>query len=146
MMCEERRLLGRISTECADLFQRSSSCVEGRNGQLALQHHSRHPSSDRKLVALTAVHNYFTQRPVGTTAAERFFGRRPDKLFDRIVEQVPLPGRPARKRPRLTKTALSPAASCMSGSGRNDDYGRKHRPLYSGLPPGGALGSQYQIS
>ncbi|MDQ3774685.1 MAG: DUF6399 domain-containing protein [Pseudomonadota bacterium] len=46
------------------------------------------------------MHNYFTQRPERTTPAERFFGRRPDKLFDRIVEQVPLPGRPARERPR----------------------------------------------
>jgi hypothetical protein len=59
MMCEERRLLERVSAECADLFQRSSSCVEGRNAQLALQHHSRHRLSDRKLAALTAVHNYF---------------------------------------------------------------------------------------
>lgn len=109
---DERRLLERVSAECADLFQRSSSCVEGRNGQLALQHHSRHRLSDRKLAALTAVHNYFTQRPEGTTAAERFFGRRPDKLFDRIVEQVPLPGRPARKRPRPPKPPyLQPLAA-----------------------------------
>ncbi|MEZ5583597.1 MAG: DUF6399 domain-containing protein [Candidatus Competibacteraceae bacterium] len=38
----ERHQIEQVATECAHLFQRSSSCVEGRNGQLALQHHSRH--------------------------------------------------------------------------------------------------------
>jgi hypothetical protein len=63
----ERHQIEPVATECAHLFQRSSSCVEGRNGQLALQHHSRHRLSDRKLAALTTVHNYHTQRPEGTT-------------------------------------------------------------------------------
>ncbi|HEX9005571.1 MAG TPA: DUF6399 domain-containing protein [Blastocatellia bacterium] len=39
---EERAMVERVAQECADLFQRSSSCVEGRNGQLALRHHSLH--------------------------------------------------------------------------------------------------------
>jgi hypothetical protein len=34
--------VGRVARECANIFQRSSSCVEGRNGQLALHHHSLH--------------------------------------------------------------------------------------------------------
>ena len=45
------------ATGCADLFQRSSSCVEGRNGHLSLYHHGSHRLSDRKLAALTALHN-----------------------------------------------------------------------------------------
>jgi hypothetical protein len=53
--------------ECADLFQRSSSAVEGRNGQLSLHHHGRHRLSDRKLAALTAVHNFHIRRADGTT-------------------------------------------------------------------------------
>lgn len=96
---EDRRLLEQVATDCAQLFQRSSSCVEGRNGQLSLHHHSRHRLSDRKLAALTTVHNYLIQRPDGTTAAERFFGQRPACLFEAVLSQVRLPGRPARKRP-----------------------------------------------
>ncbi|MEF8770227.1 DUF6399 domain-containing protein [Candidatus Accumulibacter contiguus] len=42
--------------------QRSSSGVEGRNGQLALHHQGRHRLSDRKLAALTVVHNYHIRR------------------------------------------------------------------------------------
>ena len=100
---DERQVLEQVAVECAGLFQRSSSCVEGRNGQLALQHHARHRLTNRKLAALTAVHNYYIRRPDGTTAAERFFGRRPSPLFDALLEKVPLPGRPARKRPRPPK-------------------------------------------
>jgi hypothetical protein len=32
----EREHIESVAVECADLFQRSSSCVEGRNGQLSL--------------------------------------------------------------------------------------------------------------
>ena len=109
---EERRLLEQVATDRADLFQRSSSCVEGRNGQLALHHHARHRLSDRKLSALTAVHNYFIQRPEGTTAAQRFFGRPPDKLFEWVLKKTSLPGRPACKRPRPAKPPyLQPIAA-----------------------------------
>jgi hypothetical protein len=87
-----------VAQECAELFQRSSSCVEGRNGQLALRHHSLHRIRDQKLAALTTVHNYFVQRSDGTTAAERFFGAKPGNLFDWVLERVDLPGRPAQKR------------------------------------------------
>jgi hypothetical protein len=54
---------------CVQTFQRSSSCVEGRNGQLALRHHSFHRLSPRKLQALTTIHNFFLTRPDGSTAA-----------------------------------------------------------------------------
>jgi len=36
--------------------------VQGRNGQLALHHQGRHRLSDRRLAALTAVHNYPIRR------------------------------------------------------------------------------------
>ena len=66
-----------MTQDCADLLQRSSSCVEGRNGQLSLRHHSLHRITPARLQALTAVHNYFIHRPDGMTAAERFFGTAP---------------------------------------------------------------------
>jgi hypothetical protein len=91
----------KAASDCADIFQRSSSCVEGRNGQLALCHHSLHHISPERLEALTAVHNYFIQRPDGTTAAERFFENRPDKMFNWLLENLEMPSRPAAKRKRV---------------------------------------------
>ncbi|HHK42249.1 MAG TPA: hypothetical protein ENJ50_07510 [Planctomycetaceae bacterium] len=93
---EQRRLLEQAAEQCAVLFQRSSSCVEGRNGQLALWHHSLHRLSDRRLSVLTALHNYFLRRPDGTTAAERFFEAAPGDLFPWLLERLPFPARPAR--------------------------------------------------
>ena len=93
-----------LAKECAQLFQRSSSCVEGRNGQLSLRHHSLHRLSNRKLSALTVVHNYFIKRDDGSTAAERFFGARPKDLFKWLLDRIDLPARPAKKR-SLLRTA-----------------------------------------
>jgi hypothetical protein len=87
-----------LAAEWAGWFQRSSSCVEGRNGQLALRHHSLHRLSRRRLRALTALHNYWLKRADGTTAAERFFGSKPADLFDWLLQRLPLPARPARRR------------------------------------------------
>lgn len=95
---EQRTLIEQVATECADLFQRSSSCVEGRNGQLALHHHHLHRIQPRKLAALTTVHNFFIRRPDGTTPAERFFGNPPEDLFEWLLDRVPMPARPAQKR------------------------------------------------
>ena len=84
----------------AGWFQRSSSCVEGRNGVLSLHHHGLHRLSGRRLSALTALHNYWLRGSDGTTAAERFFGRKPADLFEHLLECMPLPARPAARRPR----------------------------------------------
>ncbi len=109
---EARARLELVAGECADLFQRSSSCVEGRNGQLSLYHHGRHSLSDRKLAALTAVHNFYIRRADGTTAAERFFGRAHAPLFEQIIDRVLLPPRPRRRRPRSPKQPyLMPVAA-----------------------------------
>jgi hypothetical protein len=90
--------LNRVVNECVALFQRSSSCVEGRNGQLSLRHHSFHTLSGDNLRALTVVHNCFLRRPDGTTAAERFFGTKPPDLFQWLLDRLDMPPRPARKR------------------------------------------------
>jgi len=90
----------RVARICADLFQRSSSCVEGRNGQLALFHHGLHRLTDDKLAALTVVHNFHIRRPDGTTPAQRFFEAEHDDLFSHLVERMPPLARPARARSR----------------------------------------------
>jgi hypothetical protein len=101
----EKKLLLSVVQDLADLFQRSSSCVEGRNGHLALFHHGQHRIPDKKLQALTVVHNFHARRDTGDTAAERFFGVPHDRLFDRLLTRLPMLPRPAHARPsppRLT--------------------------------------------
>jgi hypothetical protein len=109
---DELKNIERVAKECAQLFQRSSSCVEGRNGQLALHHHSLHRLSDRKLASLTVVHNYYVKREDGTTAAERFFGAKPRDLFEYLLGQIDLPRRPASKRSEpIPKSYVLPLAA-----------------------------------
>ena len=103
---EKLALILKVSEECASLFQRSSSCVEGRNGQLSLRHHSLHRLSNRKLAALTTVHNYFIKSKDGTTPSERFFGSKPRELFEFLLTKVDLAGRPAQKRVKLPQPLL----------------------------------------
>jgi len=79
---------------CADLFQRSSSCVEGRNGQLSLKHHALHRFTLRKLQALTVLHNYLVCRADGTTAAERFYHAGPKDLFRWVLDRLSIPACP----------------------------------------------------
>ncbi len=99
----ERGIIDVVATECAQLFQRSSSNVEGRNGVLALRHHSTHKLSKRKLGALTVIHNYGIFRLDGTTAAERFFGHTHDSLFEYILLNLPPPKRPAKYRSAVSE-------------------------------------------
>ena len=79
----------------ADVFQRSSSNVEGRNGYLSLRNHQlRGLDHPRKRACLTAVHNFFLTRPDGTTAAEQFFGQKPRSMFAAILTSVEVPPAP----------------------------------------------------
>ena len=80
--------------ECSAVFQRSSSAVEGRNGQLSLNYHNLHRLSDRKLACLTALHNFDTRRADGTTPAERFFEAKHGDLFENLLKNVKRAGRP----------------------------------------------------
>ena len=95
-----RAMVERVAIMCAEWFQRSSSNVEGRNGVLALRHHSIHHLSQRKLSALTVIHNFFVFREDGTTAAQRFFGHKPRDLFEYLLMTLPPPKRPAARRAR----------------------------------------------
>jgi hypothetical protein len=97
---EQSKLKGEAA-RLAEVFQRSSSNVEGRNGYLSLRHHQlRGLDHPRKRACLTTVHNFFLTRPDGTTAAERFFGQKPRSMFVVVLDSVgitPAPLSPPRR-------------------------------------------------
>jgi hypothetical protein len=95
---EKRKEVEAVAAEIADLFQRSSSCVEGRNGRLSLQQHGHSRVSKGRLKALTVIHNYLIRRDDGTTAAQRFFGQEHKDLFSWLLDRMPDLPRPAKKR------------------------------------------------
>jgi hypothetical protein len=97
----ERKEVERVARECAGLFCRSSSCVEGRNGRLSLFHHGQTRLSETRLKTLTAVHNFVVRRADGTTAAERFFGKKQRDAFSWLLKRLPeLPHPAAKRRPQ----------------------------------------------
>lgn len=91
----EQHRLKAGAAKLAEVFQRSSSNVEGRNGYLSLRNHQlRGLDRPRKRACLTAIHNFFLTRPDGTTAAERFFGQKPRSMFAAILGSVEIPPAP----------------------------------------------------
>jgi Family of unknown function (DUF6399) len=92
---ETQRDLRQQANELAEVFQRSSSNVEGRNGYLSLRNHQlRGLDQPRKRACLTTMHHFFLTRSDGTTAAERFFGQKPRSMFAAILDSVDLPPAP----------------------------------------------------
>jgi hypothetical protein len=89
----------KLATECAEIFQRSSSCVEGRNGQLSLFQHGTRALPPDRLRTLSILHNYFKRREDGSTAAGRFFGNEPEDLFEYLLRRLPAPPFPAKIHP-----------------------------------------------
>jgi predicted XRE-type DNA-binding protein len=91
---QERDNLLKKAEQCAELFQRSTSSVEGRNALLSMHHHAYRQMNTRKLKASTVVHNFFIQRPDSTTAAQRFFEKKHDDLFEYVLQKMDYPAEP----------------------------------------------------
>ena len=87
-------------------FQRTSSAIEGRNGQLSRLHHATRGFSPELLNALTLIHNFDVRRADGTTPAERLFEQPFPSLFEWLVEQVD-----AIPLPRKSKKSQEPQSS-----------------------------------
>ncbi|MGA8163397.1 MAG: DUF6399 domain-containing protein, partial [Waddliaceae bacterium] len=102
---DQKNIWMKEGEECAGLFQRSSSCVEGRNGMLSLYYHRFHRLNTRGLRALTVVHNFHTKRSDNTTAAERLFRMNHQNLFESLIENVRISGKTP-KRERVKKSGL----------------------------------------
>lgn len=105
-----RAHLERVAVLYADEFQRSSSCVEGRNGRLSQYQHALRQLNPAKQDALTVIHNYLATRPDGTTAAERFFAAAPRDPIEYLLQHVSVPARPARPRAQRRNDAHLQAA------------------------------------
>lgn len=104
---EMKKSLFQKGKELAELFQRSSSCVEGRNGVLSLYFHRFHQLGVNGIKALSIIHNYHKLREDGTTAAKRLFGTDHDNLFESLVANVSIPGRPYKKRAKKESLAVA---------------------------------------
>ena len=72
---EQDQLKAKAKT-LAEVFQRSSSNVEGHNGYLSLRNHQlRGLASPRKRACLTAIHNFFSRVLTAPRRRSDFSGR-----------------------------------------------------------------------
>lgn len=90
----------------AEQFHRSSSAVEGRNGVLSQMYHNGRGFTEKRLQALTVVHNYFIKREDGTTAAMRLFGEEHPDLFTWLQDQMRELPLPRKRAPRESHNPL----------------------------------------
>ncbi len=91
----KRELEERAQYICSK-FQRASSQVEGRNGQLSRINHNRRGIGSSRLKVLTVIHNFDTRAEDGTTPAERLTRNQVkfEPLFDYIIKnykEIPIP-------------------------------------------------------
>lgn len=87
--------------QCA-CFQRTSSAIEGRNGQLSRLHHNLRGLSPKTLQAFTIIHNFDTFRADGTCPAQRLFHQSFPSLPEWLVQnthQLPLPRKSKKEQP-----------------------------------------------
>jgi hypothetical protein len=76
------------AAEHAKAFQRASSAVEGRNGDLSQMQHTHRGLPTRRSQVWTALHNVDCRAADGTTPAVRFFRRSLPDLFEPVLSQI----------------------------------------------------------
>lgn len=89
----KRHAVLELVRSCVLLFPRSTSMLEGHNGQDSLCQHQRHQLSDTFRKARLVLRNYVITRADDTTAAERLFGKKPGDLIEYLCARIKLPGR-----------------------------------------------------
>lgn len=87
-------------------FHRSSSAVEGRNGYLSQMYHNGRGLTEKRLRALTVLHNYGLKRADGTTAAMRLFDQTFPDLFSWLVVEMGVLPLPRKGRERVARNPL----------------------------------------
>lgn len=91
-------------------FQRSSSAVEGRNGCLSQMYHNGRGLTEKRLRALTVIHNYAIRRADGTTAAMRLFDTEFPNPFLWLLDKMSELPLPRKGRERVIANPLKLAA------------------------------------
>lgn len=74
--------------EMSQLFIRTTSAIEGRNGWLSQIHFNGRGFPVKRIKSQTAIHNYFLKRADGTTACERLSQIKPDDMFEFILQRI----------------------------------------------------------
>jgi len=87
-------------------FHRSSSAVEGRNGYLSQMYHNGRGLTEKRLRALTVIHNFGLKRVDGTTAAKRLFGQSFPDLFSWLMAEMGDLPLPRKGRERVARNPL----------------------------------------
>lgn len=87
---DKRNALLCLCQNAVDLFQRSSSPIEGRNGALSQRFGAKRGLSRSQLRTQTILANYYIENIDGTTAAERFFEKPSRSLVEWVFERMPL--------------------------------------------------------
>ena len=93
--------------EMSQLFIRTTSAIEGRNGWLSQIHFNGRGLSVKRIKSQTAIHNYFLKRPDGTTACERLSQIKPDDMFEFILQRIGPMAQPGNGKSRGCCNALN---------------------------------------
>ena len=86
--------------QMTNMFIRTTSAIEGRNGWLTQIHFNGRGLSEKRLKSQTAIHNYYLKRADDTTAYERLTGDITDDMFEYIILNVQSLGEPRKRKAR----------------------------------------------
>lgn len=89
-----------------NIFIRTSSAIEGRNGWISQIHFNGRGLSKDRIHSQTAIHNYFLKRSDNSTACERLSGIKPDDLFEFIIENIGALPEPRKSKAKRTMKPL----------------------------------------
>ena len=90
----------------SNIFLRTTSAVEGRNGWLSQIHFNGRGLTEKRITSQTTIHNYYLKRSDGTTACERLSEIKPDDLFEYILKKIVILPEPRKGRKRARDNPL----------------------------------------
>ena len=92
------------ATQRAQVFQRTSSAVEGRNGYLSQMQHNHRGLPKHRYKVWTILHNFDCRAAEGTTPASRFFRQSFPDLFETVLSHINALPQPRRRKHHVALT------------------------------------------